>query len=132
LKCHLEPNANLINFSGACLLALCKLGHFHIESKNTLSINFSGLYYKHITIVNDDSGVINKLQTSLTEDAKVINYDRHMFKVQATAVNVFIFLITYVCPKISCIVGTLQVVHGNFEFCGKEQVPYSQHFTAYE
>jgi len=35
----------------------------------------SGLYYKHITIVNDDSRVINKLETSLTDDARVIIYD---------------------------------------------------------
>ena len=35
-------------------------------------------------IVNDDSRVINKLETSLTDDAGVIIYDRHMFMVQAT------------------------------------------------
>jgi hypothetical protein len=29
----------------------------------------SGLYYKHITIVNDDTSGINKLETSLTDDA---------------------------------------------------------------
>jgi hypothetical protein len=32
----------------------------------------SGLYYKPITIVNDDSRVINKLETSLIDDARVI------------------------------------------------------------
>ena len=37
-----------------------------------------------MTIVNDDSGVINKLETSLTDDARVVIYDRHMFIVQAT------------------------------------------------
>ncbi len=36
-------------------------------------------------IVNDDSRVINKLEASLTDDARVIIYDRHMFIVQATA-----------------------------------------------
>ncbi len=40
-------------------------------------------------IVNDDSRVINKLEASLTEDAKVIIYDCHMFIVQATD---FLFL----------------------------------------
>jgi hypothetical protein len=44
----------------------------------------SGLYYKHITIVNYDSRVINKFGASLTDDARVIIYDHHMFIVQAT------------------------------------------------
>ncbi len=35
-------------------------------------------------IVNDDSRVINKLETSLTDDAIVVIYYRHMFIVQAT------------------------------------------------
>ena len=43
-----------------------------------------GLYYKPMTIVNDDSRVITKLETSLTDDARVVIYDRHMFIVQAT------------------------------------------------
>ncbi len=43
-----------------------------------------GLYYKPITIINDDSRVITKLETSLTEDARVAIYDSHMFIVQAT------------------------------------------------
>jgi hypothetical protein len=38
-----------------------------------------------MTIVNDDSRVINKLETSLTDDTRVIIYDHHMFIVQATA-----------------------------------------------
>ncbi len=44
----------------------------------------SGLYYKPMTIVNDDSRVINKLEPSLTDDTRVIIYERHMFIVQAT------------------------------------------------
>ncbi len=43
-----------------------------------------GLYYTPITIVNDDSRVVNKLETLLTDDAKVVIYNRHMFIVQAT------------------------------------------------
>ncbi len=42
------------------------------------------MYYKPITIVNDDSRVINKLEASLADDARVIIYDRRMFMVQAT------------------------------------------------
>jgi hypothetical protein len=33
-------------------------------------------------IVNEDSRVINQLETSLTDDARVIIYDHHMFIVQ--------------------------------------------------
>ncbi len=44
----------------------------------------SGLYYKPMTIVNGDSRVINKLEASLTDDARVVIYNRHMFLVQAT------------------------------------------------
>jgi hypothetical protein len=43
-----------------------------------------GLYYKPMLIVNDDCMVITKLETSLTDDARVVIYDRHMFIVQAT------------------------------------------------
>ncbi len=44
----------------------------------------SGLFYKLITIINDDSSIINKLETSLTDDARVVIYDCRMFIVQAT------------------------------------------------
>ncbi len=43
-----------------------------------------GLYYKPMTTVNDDSRIIHKLETSLTDDARVVIYDRHVFIVQAT------------------------------------------------
>ncbi len=41
-----------------------------------------------MTIVNDDSRVINKLEASLTDDARVIIYNHHMFIVQARGVFV--------------------------------------------
>ncbi len=44
----------------------------------------SGLYCKPMTIVNSNSRVVNRLETSLTDDAKVVIYDRHMYIVQAT------------------------------------------------
>ncbi len=37
-----------------------------------------------MTIVNDNSRVINKLEVSLTDEARVVIYDHHMFIVQAT------------------------------------------------
>ncbi len=44
-----------------------------------------GLYYKHVMIVNYASSSINKLRASLIDDSRVVIYDRHMFKEQATA-----------------------------------------------
>ncbi len=41
-----------------------------------------------MTILNDNSRVVNKLEASLTDDARVVIYDHHMFKVQATGVFV--------------------------------------------
>jgi hypothetical protein len=38
-------------------------------------------------IVNNDSRVIDKLETSLTDEARVVTYDHHMFIVQATDVK---------------------------------------------
>ncbi len=46
-----------------------------------------GLYYKHVMIVNDDSSIINKFRTSLTDNTRVVIYDCHMFIVQATGVQ---------------------------------------------
>jgi hypothetical protein len=48
------------------------------------NVDTSGLYYKLMTIVNDKSKIVNKFEASLTDDAGVIIYIRHMFIVQAT------------------------------------------------
>jgi hypothetical protein len=57
-----------------------------IESLINLNValHISDLYYKPMTIVNDDARVINKLEASLTDDARVVIYNCHMFIVQAT------------------------------------------------
>ncbi len=39
----------------------------------------SGLYSKPMTIINDDSRVVNKLEASLTDDARVVIYNHHLF-----------------------------------------------------
>jgi hypothetical protein len=60
-------------------------------------------YYKHITIVNDDCSIANKFEASLTDDARVIIYDRHMFIEQATDVNVlklFSSVVTLIANKL--------------------------------
>ncbi len=41
------------------------------------------MYCEHITIVNDDSSVVNKFEASLTDDTRVVIDDHHMFIVQA-------------------------------------------------
>jgi hypothetical protein len=43
-----------------------------------------GLYYKHMVIINDDSKIINELEASITDDARVVIHNRHMSIVQAT------------------------------------------------
>jgi hypothetical protein len=43
----------------------------------------SGLYHKPMMIINEDSRVISKLEASLTDNARVVIYDRHMLIVQA-------------------------------------------------
>ncbi len=56
-------------------------------------IEISGLYYKPMTIINDDSRVVNKLKASLNDNARVVIYDRHMYIVQATEVKISLILI---------------------------------------
>jgi hypothetical protein len=46
-----------------------------------------GLYYKHVTIVNDDSSIVSKWSIKLIDDPSVIIYDRHRFLIQATDVG---------------------------------------------
>ncbi len=42
------------------------------------------VYYKPMKIVNDDARVVNKVEASHTDDARVVIYNHHMFIVQAT------------------------------------------------
>ncbi len=42
------------------------------------------LYYKEIMIITDNSSIIKKFVASLTDAAKVVIYNCHMFMVQAT------------------------------------------------
>ncbi len=44
----------------------------------------SGIYYKPVTIVNNDSRVVNKLEASLTDDARVTCLQ---YKTQYTGLN---------------------------------------------
>jgi len=70
---------NILSFFGLAtvLATLSKLW------ANLFSI-FCSLYYKHMTIVDDNSSVIIKWSSKLIDSARGVIYDRHMFKVQAT------------------------------------------------
>jgi hypothetical protein len=59
-----------------------------MEKERSHNIDTSGLYYKHMTIVNYASSIINKLEALLTEDTRVIIYDHHVFIVQPTGVKI--------------------------------------------
>ncbi len=48
----------------------------------TIQVYTCGLNYKHVMIVNDDSSAVNKRRLSLTDDTRVIIYDRNMFIIQ--------------------------------------------------
>ncbi len=48
---------------------------------------YSGLYYKHMTIVNDDSSVVRKWSHTLINDARIVIYDRNVFIIQATGLT---------------------------------------------
>ncbi len=45
---------------------------------------FYGLYFKHMTIVNDDSSVVSEQSLWLIDNLRVIIYDRRKFIIQAT------------------------------------------------
>ncbi len=49
--------------------------------------DITGLYYKHVTIVNDASSGVKKLKASLNDAARGVIYDRHVFIIQATDVS---------------------------------------------
>ncbi len=69
--------SKLLNFFNDNLsLSVCRRQAFPI----------CGLYYKHMMIVNYANSVVNKLEALLTDDARVLIYDRHVFIVQATGV----------------------------------------------
>jgi hypothetical protein len=58
-----------------------------LRSFSCAALPASGLYYKHTTIANYASRIVIKLEALLTNDARVVIYDRHVFIVQATGVN---------------------------------------------
>jgi hypothetical protein len=76
--CHGLHHLGLILKSMLKEMSLFRQGRFSLIKQDTC-----GLYYQPRTIVNDDARIVNKFDASLTDDARVIIYDRHMFIVQA-------------------------------------------------
>ncbi len=62
---------------------LLNIETIHDDSTNNAE-DIRPLYCKPVTIVNYDAMVVNMLETSHTDDNRVVIYDRHMFIVQAT------------------------------------------------
>jgi hypothetical protein len=52
-----------------------------------------GLYYKHVTIVNEGSSIVSKGSFKLIDDPRVFIYDRRRFMIQATGLF---------CPRFQC------------------------------
>jgi hypothetical protein len=65
-----------------CALKKCKKNNPYQHL--LLLKDICGLYYKHVTIVNDASSGVNKLKASLNDAARGVIYDRHVFIIQAT------------------------------------------------
>jgi len=70
----------LLPLTNAGLLWVFLLLKFMMTSHVGIAMNdlICVLYYKHITIITDNSSVVNKFEASLTDDARVIIYDCHM------------------------------------------------------
>ncbi len=54
--------------------------------KRYYSLSCRPLYYKHVTIINDNSSIISKWSFKLIDDPRVIIYDCHRFILQAAGV----------------------------------------------
>ncbi len=73
-----------------------------------------------MAIVNYDSSVVNKFGASLTNNARVVIYDRHMSIVQATDVHHKTFFLCHRrCGKISWNVCHRLVYQARLIFAGK-------------
>ncbi len=55
----------------------------HLHPQQTNKLVRSGLCYKHVTILNDNSSIVNRWSFKVIDDARVLIYNRHMFIIQA-------------------------------------------------
>ena len=64
------------------------------------------MYYKDITIVNDDSTIVNKFGASLTDAYRVIIYNQHVFIVKASGPYFFVAVLLQInCNNYNCFAG---------------------------
>ncbi len=87
----------------AVLLVVQSTNNPKIEGSNPAAVDTSGLYYKHMTIVNDDSSVIIKCSFKLIDAAGGVIYDHYMFIVQATVEKWPVWM----APSLACKYFTL-------------------------
>ncbi len=92
-------------------LRLCRQRR-KLSWKKFCEIDTSGLCHKHITIVSDDSSIINNWRVSHSEDTIVIIYDFNMFIIQATGVIIkkILFVINTLAKKLERLTQTEYIV----------------------
>ncbi len=76
------PSGILVNIIMPSVIMMCVIMLIMVPS---------GLYYKHVTIVNDESRVISNRSLKLIDDAWVVNYDHNMFIIQATGYSLLAY-----------------------------------------
>jgi hypothetical protein len=81
------PSGILVNIIMPSVIMMCVIMMCVIM----LIVVPSGLYYKHVTIVNDESRVISNWSLKLIDDAWVVNYDHNMFIIQATGYSLLAY-----------------------------------------
>jgi hypothetical protein len=57
------------------------------EGSDPGAADISGLYYKHVVIVNDDTSVVSKWNFKTIDDTRGTIYNHNMFIIQATRDN---------------------------------------------
>ncbi len=73
-------------------------------------------------IVNDDSRVVNKLETLLTDNARVIIYDHHIITAQATVVNVMKNFFSFVTKAVFTLARFVREIARDFAW--RYRFPY--------
>jgi hypothetical protein len=72
--------------------------------KSFKSTDLIGMYYKQVTIVNDDSSIISKLNFKLIDNPRVVIYDHNRFITQTLGCSTFfIFVNALKYDKLVCL-----------------------------
>jgi hypothetical protein len=87
----------------------------------------SGQYYKHMTIVNYASSIVNRLKALLTDDARVVIYDRHVFILKATEGYHYYFQQKFVIHESAftqMLLGSMSWHHFQQKLCLRMAAPF--------